>query len=218
MNNTLWGINAWGLLKTGGPLMIPILLCSFAALGIVIEKFFYFHSIKTDTSLLKNNIFELVKQNKIKDAVQLCDLNPSPTAKILKAGIIKLGRSRDEVKESMADVSLYEIPKLELRLSALATIAHVAPLLGLLGTVAGMTSSFHIIQARAAAFSPVTPGDLAGSIAEALLTTVTGLMVAIPAYVAYNYFVNRINYFILEMERAATELLNYVSQTPEFNP
>jgi len=112
----------------------------------------------------------------------------------------------------MEDVSLFEIPKLEIRLPALATIAHISPLLGLLGTVTRMTASFHMIQVRAASLNPVTPGDLAGGIGEALLTTVAGLMVAIPTYVAYNYFVNRINSVIVEMERGATELVNYMSQ------
>jgi len=86
----------------------------------------------------------------------------------------------------MEDVSLFEIPKLESRLSALATIAHISPLLGLLGTVTGMTASFHTIQVRAAGLNPVTPGDLAGGIGEALLTTVAGLIVAIPTYTAIN--------------------------------
>ena len=115
----------------------------------------------------------------------------------------------------MEDVSLFEIPKLESRLSALSTIAQIAPLLGLLGTVTGMTASFHTIQVRASSLNPVTPGDLAGGIGEALLTTVAGLIVAIPAFVAYNYFVNRINHVVLDMERGATELTNFMCQISE---
>ena len=88
----------------------------------------------------------------------------------------------------MEDVSLYEIPKLENRLSTLATIAHVTPLIGLLGTVTGMTTSFHMIKVRAASLNPVTPGDLAGGIGEALLTTVAGLMVAIPRICGIQFF------------------------------
>jgi biopolymer transport protein ExbB len=108
----------------------------------------------------------------------------------------------------MEDVSLFEIPLLEKRFTALGTIAHVAPLLGLLGTVTGMAASFHTIQVRAAAMNPVTPGDLAGGIGEAMMTTVAGLVVAIPTYVAYNYLVSRVNNFVREMEHAGTELLN----------
>jgi len=171
----IWGMNAWELIKMGGPLMVPILLCSFFALGIVIEKLIHFSMVQTNAAQFKANVFGLLKNNKIKEAVQLCEVNPSPIAKILKAGVLKFGAPREEIKENMEDASLFEIPKLENRLGALATIAHISPLLGLLGTVTGMTTSFHTIQVRAASLNPVTPGDLAGGIGEALITTVAGL-------------------------------------------
>ena len=164
---------------------------------------------------LQKNIFELIRNNSIKEAVQLCDQHRSSVAKIMRAGLIKYGSSREAIKESIEDASLYEIPKLENRLSALATIAHISPLLGLLGTVTGMTNCFHIIQVRAATLNPLTPGDLAGGIGEALLTTVAGLMVAIPTFVIYNYFLSRINNYVLEMERTATELVNFMCQITE---
>src|SRR3989338_1103108 len=211
----IWEMNAWKLIKAGGPIMAPILLCSLFALGIVIEKLIYFSLIKTNVSQFKVKVFGLVKNNKIKEAVQVCDASRSPVAKVFKAGLIRFGASRETIKESMEDASLFEIPKLESRLSALATIAHICPLLGLLGTVTGMTASFYTIQVRAASLNPVTPGDLAGVIGEALLTTVGGLIVAIPTFVAYNYCVSRVNSFILEMERGATELVNFMCQITE---
>lgn len=213
--NGIWGMNAWGLIKAGGPIMAPILLCSVFALGIVIEKLIYFSMIKTNVVQLRTKIFGLIKSNKIKESIQVCESNPSPVAKIFKAGVLKFGCSRDSIKESMEDASLFEIPKLEARLGALATVAHISPLLGLLGTVTGMTASFYTIQVRAASMNPVTPGDLAGGIFEALLTTVAGLMVAIPTSLAYNYCVSRVNHFVLEMERGATELVNFMCQIQE---
>jgi len=215
MNGYIWEMNTWALIKAGGPIMIPILICSLFALGIIIEKLVYFFSIKTNTGRLKTKIFSYLKNNKLNEAIQACENSRSPVAKVLQAGISKFGAPRDEIKESMEDASLYEIPKLESRLGALATIAHISPLLGLLGTVTGMTASFHTIQVRAASLNPVTPGDLAGGIGEALLTTVAGLIVAIPTFVAYNYCVNRINHFVLDMERGATELLNFIGQLTE---
>lgn len=207
----IWEMNAWSLIKAGGPLMVPIFLCSFFAVAIFIEKMVYFYSIKIDVAAFKRTIFDLIKNNKIKEAIAECEKNKSPVAKILKAGIVRFGSPKEDVKEGMEDASLYEVPKLESRLTALATIAHIVPLLGLLGTVTGMTASFHAIQVQAAAMNPVTPGDLAGGIGEALLTTVAGLLVAIPTYVIYNYFVNQVNHFVLDMERAATELVNFIS-------
>ena len=118
----------------------------------------------------------------------------------------------EAVKEAIEDASLYEVPKLEKNLSVLATIAHISPLLGLLGTVTGMVRCFQTIQAKATSFHPVSPGDLAGGIWEALLTTVVGLIVAIPTFVIYNYLVSRINSFILEMEKASTELVNFLTE------
>jgi biopolymer transport protein ExbB len=208
----IWQMNAWELIIAGGPVMIPIILCSFLALAIVIEKLIYFSLIKEDPKKIRTTVFEYVKNNQIKEAIVFCEENPSPVAKVLEAGLLKFGSSKEDIKEALGDASQFEIPKLERRLTALGTIAQISPLLGLLGTVTGMASSFHTIQVRATSMNPVAPGDLAGGIWEALLTTVAGLMVAIPTYVVYNYLVSRINKFILEMERSATELLNHLSQ------
>lgn len=207
----VWEFSLKDFLIEGGPIMIPLFICSIFALAIVISKLVYFSRISENTHELKHDVFQLIRKNELKEAIALCDNSNSPVAKILKEGTLKSDCSRDEIKEAMEDVSLFEIPVLEKRFTALATIAHIAPLLGLLGTVAGMTASFHTIQARAASMNPVTPGDLAGGIGEALLTTVAGLVVAIPTYVAYNYLVSRVNGFVREMEHAATELLNLIS-------
>ncbi len=207
----IWQINAWKLFLAGGPVMWPILFCSIFAFGILIEKIWYFWVVTTDIFNLKQEIFECLRKNKLKEAIGLCDLNPSPVAKILKAGILKFGSSRDEIKEVMEDVSLFEIPRLEKRLSALSTIANIAPLLGLLGTVAGIIGSFHTIQVRSATINPVAPGELVGGIGEALIATLAGLLVAIPTFVAYNYCVSRVKNIVLEMERAATELVDFLS-------
>ncbi|MCM8800262.1 MAG: MotA/TolQ/ExbB proton channel family protein, partial [Candidatus Omnitrophica bacterium] len=144
--------------------------------------------------------------------IQLCDEAKNPIANILKAGILKFDRSREQIKEAIEEASLYEIPILEKNLSMLATIAHISPLLGLLGTVTGMVRCFYTIQIKTSSFNPVSAADLAGGIWEALLTTVFGLMVAIPTFVAYNYLVSRLNNIILEMEKASTELVNFLSQ------
>lgn len=213
--NGIWEMNAWALIKLGGPIMVPILLCSIFALAITIEKFFYFASINVDTSKLKKDIFDAIKNNQIKEAITLCDNNRSPVAKILKAGIIKFGSSREDIKENIEEASLFEIPKLESRLGILATIAHVSPLLGLLGTATGIIATFNTIQMRSASMNPITAGNLAGGIGEALITTVAGLMVAVPTFIAYNYCVSRINHLTLDMERAATELINFMRRITE---
>ena len=208
----IYKMNLWQILLAGGPIMWPIYLCSIFALAIILERFWYIHKIKIDTQKFLNAILEQMKRHQVKEALQICDNTRSPISQILKSGILKHDRPRPQIKEAIEDASLYEIPKLEKNLSALATIAHISPLLGLLGTVTGMVRCFQTIQAKASSFHPVSPGDLAGGIWEALLTTVAGLVVAIPTYVAYNYLVSRVNNFILEMEKASTELINFLTE------
>lgn len=208
-------MNAWQLMVQGGPLMWPILLCSLAGLALFVQKVFYFSSISTDVAQFKTRAFDLIKQNKLKDALVVCEQDGSPVAKVIKAGVVKYGTSRDEIKEAMEGVGIVEIFKLEKHLHALSTIAHVAPLLGLLGTVAGMAASFHAIQLRSASMSPVTSSDVAAGVWQALLTTIFGLFVSIPALLAFNYCVSRVNGFVVDMERAATEAVNLLSHLSE---
>jgi len=208
----LYKMSLWQVFVAGGPIMWPILLCSLFALTIIVERLLYIYWVKVDTQEFLGKILDKMKHHQVKDALEVCDGTKSPVSNILKAGILKYDRPRPQIKESIEDASLHEIPKLEKNLSALATIAHVSPLLGLLGTVTGMVRCFQTIQAKATSFHPVSPGDLAGGIWEALLTTVAGLIVAIPAFVAYNYLVSRINNYILEMEKAATELVNFLTE------
>jgi biopolymer transport protein ExbB len=208
----LYKMSLWQVFLAGGPIMWPILLCSIFALAIILEKSWHLHKIKIDTQEFLRNILEQMKRHQIKEAIQACDSTKSPVAHILKAGILKYDRTREQIKEAIEDASLYETPRLEKNLTALATVAHISPLLGLLGTVTGMVRCFQTIQAKATSFHPVSPGDLAGGIWEALLTTVAGLIVAIPTFVAYNYLVSRINSFILEMEKASTELVNFLTE------
>jgi biopolymer transport protein ExbB len=205
-------MSLWQVFLAGGPVMWPILICSVFASAIILEKFWYLHKIKIDTQEFLSNILDKMKRHEIKEALKICDSTDSPVSHILKAGILKYDRTRDQIKEAIEDASLYEIPKLEKNLSILATIAHICPLLGLLGTVTGMIRCFQTIQAKVTAFNPVSPGDLAGGIWEALLTTVAGLIVAIPTFIIYNYLVSRINNFILEMEKASTELVNFLTE------
>lgn len=208
----LYKMSLWQVFSAGGPVMWPILFCSVLSLGIIIAKFLQLYMIKIDMQEFLKNILDKMKHHQVKEALQICDGTKSPISHILKAGILKYDRPRPQIKEAIEDASLYEIPKLEKNLTTLATIAHISPLLGLLGTVTGMVRCFQAIQAKATTLHPVSPADLAGGIWEALLTTVAGLIVAIPTFVAYNYLVSRINSFVLEMEKASTELVNFLTE------
>lgn len=198
----------WGLVIKGGPLMFLILLCSVIAFTLVIERLWHLRRAEINTEGFIEDIAETLRRNKVMDALDKCNAMPGPIAQIVKAGIVKHDRPRAEIKEAIEDAGLHEVPRLEKNLSALATIAHITPLLGLLGTVTGMVRSFQVIEMKASALMPVNPGDLAGGIWEALITTVAGLAVAIPTYVAYNFLVSKVDGFVLEMEKSATDIIN----------
>lgn len=210
-------MSAWQILQNGGPLMWPIVICSLVGLALFIERVFYFSSVSTDVYALKSKVFDLLKQNRLKDAIVLCEQNPSVIAKMMKAGIAKFGSSRHEIKEALESAGSFEIALLEKNLPPLLMITHLVPLLGLLGTVTGLAVSFYSIQVRSAAMNPVTPGDIAGGMWQALLTTIFGLIVAIPALLAYNYCVGRVGSFVLDMERTATEINELLVQLSQSN-
>ncbi|MBN2120057.1 MAG: MotA/TolQ/ExbB proton channel family protein [Candidatus Omnitrophica bacterium] len=202
----------FNLVLKGGWLMWPIVLCSIFSLAIIIDKFLYFVKAKVNSEDLFSSILSLIKRANFKEAIELCEEKQTPLTNTLKVALLNYDQPKELIKESVEEVSLYEIPKLEKNLNFLATIAHISPLLGLLGTVTGMIRCFYIIQEKTAAYGSVNPADLAGGIWEALLTTAFGLAVAIPSYIAYNYFVSRVNFSVLEMEKTATELVSVLTE------
>ncbi len=196
------------IITGGGWLMIPIFACSLIAVSLILERFFSLRRARAYSKDLMDNIREILKHNRVSESVNLCEETGGPLAFILKAGLLKHGRPRGEIREAVEDAGLLVIPSLERYLSVLATIANVTPLIGLLGTVVGMTEAFMVIQSHGGA---VTPGDLAGGIGTALLTTVWGLIVAIPTLVAYNYFVTKVDNMVWEMEILSSELLDILT-------
>ena len=200
------------ILNKGGPVIIPIILCSIFALAIIMERVISIYRSRIDTNKFMDEITTALKRNRINEALEICEQTQGPIARILKTGISKHDRSRQEIREAIEDAGMHEVPRLEQNLCALATIAHVSPLLGLLGTVTGMVSTFQIIQQKAVAMYPVNPAVLAQGIWEALITTVAGLIVAIPCFVAYNYLVAKVQNLVVEMEVSATDLVNILTQ------
>lgn len=201
----------WEMIQKGGPMMYLIILCSVIAFGIVIERMYNLNKARIDANRFMDEIINVLKRNKIIEAIEMCNKVPGPIAHIVKAGILKHDRSKAEIKEAVEEAAQLEIPRLEKHMPVLATIAHISPLMGLLGTVTGMIKSFQVIQQKALAMVPVNPGDLAGGIWEALLATLAGLSVAIPTYVAYNYLTSQIDNLVYDMEHSATDLVNLLT-------
>ncbi|OGW74922.1 MAG: hypothetical protein A2Z72_00105 [Omnitrophica bacterium RBG_13_46_9] len=205
----------WEFIVKGGPIMGLIILCSIMAFAVFLERVWHLRSARIDTKKFMQEISNKLKANRVMEAMDMCNITKGPIARILKSGIMRYDRPRQDIKEAIEDAGVHEVPLLEKNLGVLATIAHIAPLLGLLGTVVGMLRAFQVIEEKAMSMVPVNPGDLAGGIWEALITTVAGLSVAIPTYVAYNYLVSRVDNFVLDMEKSATELVNLLSEQKE---
>lgn len=175
---------------------------------VVIEKLLVLKKAKANVKEFVLSVKSLLKSGNIPEIIDYCNSQNTPISRIFKQGLLKHNYGDDKIREAIEMAGRSEVFLLEKRLNILATIAGIAPLLGFLGTVTGMINAFMTIQALGGI---VSPSDLAGGIWEALLTTAYGLIVGIPAYGLYNYFVSRINRLIHEIEVAATEFIDILS-------
>jgi len=199
------------LIFQGGPLMWLILLLGIIAVGVFLERWFYLHRAQINTADFLNGIRNALGRGNVIESIALCDETPGPVPQVVKAGINNRDRSREEISEGLQDVAHSEVARLERRLVVLATIAQIAPLLGFLGTVLGMIQMFRVMQEA----QLPSPGQLAGGVWTALLTTAGGLVVAVPTYVAYNYLVSRVQHLVLDMEKAANEMVSLLVRRQE---
>jgi len=196
-------------MSTGGFIMWLIFFCSVMAAFLILERLLHYHRAQIDVPELLQGLFNILKRNNVIEAIAICDETPGPVAHVLKAAILRGDRDEGALRHAVEEASLAELPRLEKHLSALATIAHITPLLGLLGTVLGMIGAFQTMQ-EAGAF--VSTSALAGHIWKALLTTAGGICVAIPCYAFYNFLVGRVASLTLDMEKAANEMIYFLSR------
>ncbi len=200
---------AYELISRGGVIMWPIFVCSIVALAIALERLYNLRRASIDAREFMDAIRGALRQDRVQDAVQACDDTNAPIARIIKAGLLKRDRSKEDIREAISDAGRLEVPRLERYLPALATCASIAPLLGLLGTVQGMIKCFATIESRQ---GMVNPSDLAEGIGNALITTFAGLIVAIPTLVAYNFFVARVDSIVLRMEINSSEVVDLLTK------
>lgn len=217
--NDMMKSGALGLLLEGGFFMWPILLMAIVAAGVIIERYRSLKMLSTDTTGLRQEVSTLLQADKVEDALKLCDAQQGPVAAVLSTGLRKFfvlrrldydaGRIEEQVIKSMDDYSVHIVAALERHLPILATISSVAPMLGFLGTVQGMIVSFKDIVMKMGEVNIVEAA--AGGIQVSLLTTCFGLIVGIPAFMAFNYFNSVINRSVLDVEESATELIETVT-------
>jgi len=196
-------------LKLGGPMIWVILFASAVAITVFIERVLHYHRAQINSMEFLNGVRNVLKRDNVVEAISICDATPGPVARLVKVAILNREKGREGVREALEEAGLVEVPPLEEKLNLLATIAQIAPLLGLLGTALGFIRVFGRLQAQG---TMATVQQLSGGIWEALICTAAGLAVAVPCYAAYNYLVSRVNAIVLDMEKAASEIVNIVTE------
>ncbi len=196
-------------LADGGPMIWVILATSAAGVAVFIERMLHYHRAQINSTEFLNGIRNVLKRDNVVEALAICDATAGPIPRLVKVAILNRDRGRDGVREALEDAGFLEVPRLEEKLNLLATIAQIAPLMGLLGTAMGFIHIFGVIED---AGLQAHVGQLSRGIWQALICTAAGLAVAIPSYAAYNYLVSRVNSIVLDMEQISTEILNLVTE------
>jgi biopolymer transport protein ExbB len=188
---------------------ILLLVTGAVAVGVFIERYLHYHRAQINSTEFLIGMRNVIRRENIVEAVSICDATPGPIPRLVKVAILNRERGREGIREALEEAGLMEVPHLEEKLSLLATIAQIAPLMGLLGTVLGFIRIFRVMQSEGLY---ANASLLSGGIWEALICTALGLAIAIPCYAGYNYLVSRVNQIVLDMEKAATEILNAVTE------
>lgn len=191
------------LIAKGGIFIYPIVFCSIVALAVFLERLWVLQRKHVIPSEFIRKVEDLLKKQKLSDAIFLCQADPSSIARVFFAGLKNAGRGMWLVKESIEERGGREAAILEKRVGILSTIASLTPLLGLLGTVSGMIKTFNVISLQGVG----NPAPLAGGIAEALITTAAGLSVAIPTLVCYRIVKDKAESLIFEMEENSIKII-----------
>ena len=202
------------IVQAGGWLMVPIIVSSVIAVAIVLERLWTLQTKRVILANLTNHVWDWVQKNEL-DAQRVQQVHSSSAlGQVLATGLMYRQAPRDVLKEAIEDAGRHVVHDLERYLNPLGTIAAISPLLGLLGTVSGMIRTFRAITVAGVG----NPTAMAGGIAEALLTTAAGLMVAIPALVAFRYLRGRVDALVIQMEKESIKLVQAIDRTQVTRP
>lgn len=199
---------AWELLRQGGPMVWVLLIVSAFGITAFLERLLYYHRAQINASEFMAGVRTVLKNENVVEAVAICDATPGPVARMAKLGILNREQSHNRLRELLDDHSRAEVPRLEKRLNMLGTIAQIAPLLGLLGTVLGFIQIFQGVWREG---NWVLANVLAGGIWQGLVCMALGLAIAIPCTIAFNYLVGRKDDIALDIEKANAELINILA-------
>ena len=191
-------------ISAGGPVMYPIILCSVVGLAVSIQKIVQLVLMPTGSDQLMRSVKVNMSQGRPVEAMQAAKAAKGPVAGLARAAVSNCGRPYNEIKDAIEMAGREEVHAMERKMNVLDGIVTLAPLLGLLGTVTGLIKNFQVLSAFAGL---TTPAQLSGGIAEAMITTAAGLIVAAPLMLVYSWLSVIIDDKVAEMDRRAAELL-----------
>ena len=198
---------SYSIFASGGPVMWLLMALGVAAVIVFAERALFLHRSQIRSTEFLNGIKNLLKKDRLMEALTLCEETPGPVAKLVKAGLRHAGDDEPALRFAVQEAALAELPVLERRVNALAAIAQIAPLFGLLGTLLGMIKTFWLFSQGG---NYATPVVLAGGMWEALLTAAAGLVVAIPAHLGRHFLAGRVRALVQDMEWSGNELMRYL--------
>ena len=201
----------WEIVRAGGPFMWPIIICSIAAVGILLERLWTLQRKRVLPQDLIKKVTDLAERNQVNPKVIEALEKNSPLGRILAAALANRHRGREIMMERIEDTGRHVVHELERFLNSLGTIASISPLLGLLGTVTGIIRAFNAVMLGGMG----DPRMLAGGISEALITTAGGLAVAIPSFIAYRYLRGKVERIVVEMEKVAVTFADTLGSEPQ---
>jgi biopolymer transport protein ExbB len=205
-----WITDAFSFLCKGGPVMVPLMICSVISVAVMLERYAYLKKAGGDSAKLMGRVEKSILLGKFTDAVESCRKDGTMLGEMLAGGLNCHEAAQSE--RCMEEHALKAMPELYRRLNVLDTIVTIAPLLGLLGTVTGMIRAFHVIASKSGLS---TPTAITGGVAEALIATATGLAIAIITLIGYNYLTERAKLIISDLEINGTRLVNILSNGAE---
>lgn len=192
------------LFVKGGIFMWPLLALTFFGIVIILERFWTLSKARVNAKEFMVNLQETLKKGGPEGAAELCSNTRGPVATVLHSGLLRLDRGIEHVEKAIEESGAVEMAFLERGLVWISTVANLAPLIGFLGTVSGMINAFAAI----AAAGDVDPSVVASGISEALITTAAGLVIAIPAQTAYNYFLSHIDKIIIDLQESSNQFVD----------
>lgn len=198
----------FSILAQGGPMMIVLLIMTVAGVVLFVERLLFLHRGQIRSASFVDGIKNILAKRRVMEALTVCEETPGPVAAVTKAALLNVHADADKMRFAVQEAGIIEIPALERRLGSIAAIAQIAPLVGLLGTLLGMATTFHAFMTSGAEYA--TASALSEGMWRALLVSIGGLTIAIPAHLGYHFLSGRVRAIVSDVEWAGNEIMRFL--------